>query len=173
MTRPDSDVDERAPVLEQAIAEMREGVSVRDEWRAQLLSKLPTPPRRRRTIALWAPVGLAAAICLAVGMKVGKTRSESSVESAASRVRFSIRAPLAARVSLVGDFDRWDPAAVPMRRDGDGETWIVDVHLPPGRHVFAYAVDGDLKTDPYAARAVEDDFGVPSSVIVVARVGGR
>jgi len=47
------------------------------------------------------------------------------------------------------------------------------VHLPPGRHVFAYAVDGDLKIDPTAPRAVEDDFGVPSSVVVVASNGAR
>jgi len=173
MTRPDSEADEMAnPLLRQAIAEMREGFTVREEWRAELVAKLPTR-RRRPAIVRWAPIGLAAAICLGVGMTVVRTRSESVVESAASRVRFSIRAPSAARVSLVGDFDRWNPAAVPMRRDGDGETWTVDVHLPPGRHVFAYAVDGDLKTDPKAARAVEDDFGVPSSVIVVASTGGR
>ena len=172
MTRPQPDLDETPLVLKQAIAELREGFVVPDEWRAELLAKVPTR-RRRPAIVRWAPIAIAAAICLGVGMKVGRTRSESMVGGSASRVRFSIRAPLAARVSLVGDFDRWDPAAVPMRRDGDGETWTVDVHLPPGRHVFAYAVDGDLKTDPNAARAVEDDFGVPSSVIVVATAGGR
>ena len=164
--------DEVDLVLRQAIGELREGFSVPAEWRAELLSKLPAR-RRRRAITWWVPAGLAAAICLGVGLTIARARSASVVESAASRVRFSIRAPLATRVSLVGDFDRWDPAAVPMRRDGDGETWTVDVHLPPGRHVFAYAVDGDLKTDPKAARAVEDDFGVPSSVIVVASSGGR
>ena len=173
MTRPDTEIDEAPnPLLRQAIAEMREGFLVTEEWRADLLAKLPAR-RRRAGIVRWAPIGLAAAICLAVGIGVARTRSESLVESDASRVRFSIRAPSALNVSLVGDFDRWDPAAVPMRRDGDGETWTVDVHLPPGRHVFAYAVDGDLKTDPSAARAVEDDFGVPSSVIVVASTGGR
>jgi hypothetical protein len=29
-------------------------------------------------------------------------------------------------------------------------------------------VDGALRVDPAAARALEDDFGVPNSVIVVA-----
>lgn len=170
---PESD-DAVDLVLRQAIAEMREGYSVRPEWRAELLAKLPAP-RRRRTMVRWWPVGLAAALCLGVGLTVAlKSRSESLVEtSVASRVRFSIRAPAAARVSLVGDFDRWDPAAMPMRRAGDGETWTVEAHLPPGRHVFAYAVDGDLKTDPTAPRAVEDDFGVPSSVVVVASTGAR
>src|SRR5262249_42115528 len=106
---------------------------------------------------------------------VMKSRGLESAEEtgAASRVRFSIHAPDAARVSLVGDFDRWDPAALPMRRAGDGKTWTLDVHLPPGRHVFADAGDGGLKIDPSAPRAVEDDFGVPSSVVVVASEGSR
>src|SRR5262249_34927405 len=150
-----------------AIHAMREADGVRPEWRAELLAKLPVR-RRRFAVAQWAPLGLAAALCVGIGLTaMVKSRApESTVES--GRVRFSIRAPAAARVSLVGDFDRWDPAALPMRRAKDGETWTLDVHLPPGRHVFAYAVDGDLKIDPAAPRAIEDDFGVPSSVVVVA-----
>ena len=160
------------PVLRQAISELREGFAVPEDWRAELLAKLPTR-RRRPAIVRWAPIGLAAALCLGVGLTMAmKSRSQSMVETGvSSRVRFSIHAPAATRVSLVGDFDRWDPAAMPMRREGSGETWTVDVHLPPGRHVFAYSVDGNLKADPMAARAVEDDFGVPSSVIVVASLG--
>lgn len=174
----DIEIDEAVdPVVRQAIGELRDGFSVRPEWRAELLSKLPAR-RRRRAIVRWAPVGLAAVLCLSVGVNaVVKSRrlepAEEIVGRGPSRVRFSIRAPAAVRVSLVGDFDRWDPAALPMQRSGDGETWTLDVHLPPGRHVFAYAVDGDLKTDPTAPRAVEDDFGVPSSVVVVASGGAR
>jgi len=172
--RPEND-DAVDLVLRQAIAEMREGLSVPPAWRAELLSKLPTRPRRSAFVR-WAPMALAAALCLGVGLTaVVKTRESESIVDAGvmSRVRFSIRAPAAARVSLVGDFDRWDPAALPMQRAGDGETWTLDVHLPPGRHVFAYAVDGDLKIDPTAPLAVEDDFGVPSSVVVVASNGAR
>jgi len=161
------------PVVRRAIDDMRATERIPHEWRAELLSKVPKR-RRRPTRVWWAPVGLAAALCLGVGLTVVNRRSEATITTGtASVVRFSIRAPAAARVSLVGDFDRWDPAAMPMRRDGNGETWMLDVHLPPGRHVFAYSVDGNLETDPMAARAVEDDFGVPSSVIVVASLGGE
>lgn len=162
-------------VLRHAIAEMREGFSVPPAWRSELLSKLPTRPRRS-VLVRWAPIGLAAALCLGVGLRaVARSREPDAMGQtvATSRVRFSIHAPTAARVSLVGDFDRWDPAAMPMQRAEDGETWTLDVHLPPGRHVFAYAVDGDLKIDPTAPRAIEDDFGVPSSVVVVASGGAR
>ena len=163
------------PVVRRAIHAMRAPEPVPPLWRAELLSKVPER-RRRPAVVWWAPVGLAAALCLGIGLTtIAKSRDSVSTVDAgsASQVRFSIRAPAARRVSLVGDFDRWDPAALPMRPAEDGETWTLDVHLPPGRHVFAYAVDGGLRTDPTAARAVEDDFGVPSSVIVVASGGAR
>jgi 1,4-alpha-glucan branching enzyme len=86
-------------------------------------------------------------------------------------VRFSLVAPAARRVSLVGDFNVWDPKGVAMHRGTDGHTWTVEVSLPPGRHAFAYMVDGTLRADPAAAKAVEDDFGSPSSVVVVAARG--
>jgi 1,4-alpha-glucan branching enzyme len=85
-----------------------------------------------------------------------------------STVRFVFVAPYASRVSLVGDFNKWNPAAMPMRRSADGRAWLLDVPLPPGRHVYSFIVDGDLAPDPAAPRAGDDDFGVPSSVVLVA-----
>ena len=99
-------------------------------------------------------------LCATVGVK------ELSVNHGADQVRFSVSAPSAKRVSLVGDFDGWNPSAVPMRR-ASSDVWVVDVRLQPGRHVFAFSIDGALRADSTAPRAVEDDFGVPGSVIVV------
>ena len=53
------------------------------------------------------------------------------------------------------------------------EPWVVDVHLPPGRHAFAFSVDGRLTIDPTAALSADDNFGVPSSVVVVKGEGGE
>jgi 1,4-alpha-glucan branching enzyme len=85
-----------------------------------------------------------------------------------STVRFVFVAPYASRVSLVGDFNGWNAGAMPMRRTADGRAWLLDVPLVPGRHVYSFVVDGDLAPDPTAPRAAEDDFGVPSSVVLVA-----
>lgn len=85
--------------------------------------------------------------------------------------RFAIVAPSARRVALVGDFNRWDPSRTPMRPLGDGRTWVLDVPLPAGRHVYAFVVDGELTADPSAPRAPDDDFGVPSSVVLVMGPG--
>jgi hypothetical protein len=56
-----------------------------------------------------------------------------------------------------------------MRRATDGRAWLLDVPLVPGRHVYSFVVDGDLTADPAAPRAGDDDFGVPSSVVLVTR----
>lgn len=86
-------------------------------------------------------------------------------------MRFALVAPGASRVSLVGDFNQWDASATPMRQLGDGRLWLVEVPLPPGRHVYAFVVDGDVTPDPAAPRAGEEDFGVPSSVVLVGTRG--
>ena len=84
-----------------------------------------------------------------------------------STVRFVFVAPYASRVSLVGDFNGWNASSMPMRRSSDGRAWLLDVPLAPGRHVYAFIVDGDLAPDPAAPRAGDDDFGVPTSVVLV------
>jgi hypothetical protein len=83
-------------------------------------------------------------------------------------VRFALLAPGASRVALVGDFNGWNPAATPLRESPDGHTWSVAVPLAPGRHVYAFVVDGSVTADPAAPRAAEEDFGAPSSVVMVA-----
>lgn len=151
------------PAVSRAAMMLRRSEPVSAEWRAELLARVESPRPRRASMRTWMPVGLAAAVCVGVGVaRLATGRSD--------RVRFSISAPAAARVSLVGDFDGWNPDALPMRRRG-ADTWTVDVRLEPGRHVFAFSVDGGLRPDPAAPRAVEDDFGVPSSVVVVSGKG--
>jgi len=71
-------------------------------------------------------------------------------------VLFSVWAPNAARVSVVGDFNRWDGRAHPMRVHGNGVWELFVPDLPPGI-VYKYeirAANGDvfLKSDPYGRR---------------------
>jgi len=152
------------PAVARAATMLRRSETVPPQWRAELLARVESPRPRRAAMRTWIPVGIAAAVCVGVGVARFDVRGDSD------RVRFSISAPTAVRVSLVGDFDGWNPDALPMRRAGV-DTWTVDVRLEPGRHVFAFSVDGGLRPDPTAPRAVEDDFGVPSSVVVVPGKG--
>lgn len=86
-------------------------------------------------------------------------------------IRFVLVAPGASRVALVGDFNDWDPRAMPLRPAGDGRLWTIEVSLRAGRHEYAFVVnDRQWRVDPTAPRAVANDFGPPNSVIIV---GGR
>jgi hypothetical protein len=80
---------------------------------------------------------------------------------------FVLRRPSARRVALVGDFNRWDPAATPMTRSDDG-TWTATVALAPGRHAYAYVVDGAAwVTDPRVPTTRDVDYGRDHSIMVV------
>jgi hypothetical protein len=83
-------------------------------------------------------------------------------------VRFELSAPKAAHVTLVGSFNQWNPTATPLVRDPASGKWIVSLRLPPGRHVYAFVVDGDVTADPAAPRAADDDFGSANSVVLVS-----
>ena len=102
------------------------------------------------------------------------TSAPTALVSAASPdrevVRFELAAPSASRVTLVGSFNEWNPVATPLERDPSTGKWMVSLRLPPGRHVYAFVVDGDVTADPTAPRAADDDFGSANSVLLV---GGR
>jgi 1,4-alpha-glucan branching enzyme len=71
-------------------------------------------------------------------------------------VLFSVWAPSAARVSVVGDFNRWDGRSHPMRVHGNGVWELFIPDLPPGV-VYKYEIraqNGDifLKSDPFGRR---------------------
>jgi hypothetical protein len=89
-------------------------------------------------------------------------------DSVRDGVKFVLVAPQAARVSLVGDFNGWDPAATPMERTPTGGTWSVVVPLSAGRHEYAFVVDGkQWLPDPSAPLAPVDGLGAPNSVVLV------
>jgi hypothetical protein len=74
----------------------------------------------------------------------------------------------AQRVSLVGDFNGWAVDSTPMQRIDAGPVWSVTVPITPGRHVYAFVIDGERwAADPHAPAAPDADFGKPGSVILV------
>lgn len=74
----------------------------------------------------------------------------------------------ATSVAVVGDFNGWDPRATPMQRIGGTGPWSATVLAKPGRHTYAYLVDGaTLVTDPLAPKVTNPDFGGDASVLMV------
>ena len=80
---------------------------------------------------------------------------------------FSLTAPDAARVLLVGDFTRWQERPIPMKRQLGG-TWQATVALPPGDHLYRFIVDGEWRDDPDCPERVTNPFGTQDAVRRVA-----
>lgn len=83
--------------------------------------------------------------------------------------QFVLEAPGARSVTLVGAFNGWDPVATPLTATGTAGVWETSVLLAPGRHEYAFLVDGRVWTlDPRAPQAADPDFGRANSVTMVA-----
>ena len=83
-------------------------------------------------------------------------------------VRFDLMLPNAVQeVALVGDFNGWDEHATPMVRRRDDGAWSAKVPLSPGRHVYAFVIDGRRwLVDPLAPQVPDGGYGPANAVIV-------
>ena len=82
-------------------------------------------------------------------------------------VRFVFVDSGASSVQLVGDFNAWTRGATQLNRSGAPGVWAVSVALTPGRHEYAFIINGSRwVADPLAVRS-SDDVGTESSVIRV------
>lgn len=89
-------------------------------------------------------------------------------------VRFVLADAGAHTVMLVGDFNDWAKQANPLRPAKPG-VWTTQVALAPGRHEYAFVVDGQRWVADPNADDVADDFDTPSSVVTVGEhgIGGK
>lgn len=125
-------------------------VTVSRPWRADLAQRAADSTSTPGSATPAAPVG-------------------AITEDGAGNVHFELALPKQAQaVSIVGDFNGWDEKATPMTRAG-GE-WSAKIALPPGRHVYAFVVDGSTwLVDPMAPQVPDAGFGPANAVIVDPR----
>lgn len=77
--------------------------------------------------------------------------------------------PEAARVVVVGDFNDWNENVAPLAKLPGTSVWTTTIAVRPGRHTYAFVVDGARWiADPRAPRAADDDFGRVGSVVMVS-----
>lgn len=81
-------------------------------------------------------------------------------------VCFSFDLPEATAVSVVGDFNGWDPQRGRLERRADGR-FEGRLRLGPGRHAYSLIVDGEPTRPPGAARYVPDGFGGENAIVDV------
>jgi 1,4-alpha-glucan branching enzyme len=88
-------------------------------------------------------------------------------------VRFVLVDSAARSVSVVGDFNGWRRGETPLSAGSKAGVWTVSLPLPPGRHEYAFIVDGQRWVIDPASVASSDEFGTESSVVLVAppRIG--
>ena len=171
-------------VLERMIERLREPVEMDPTLDAHVMTRVSAAPirgsrlaatwewlRRPRDFSLTPLSALAAAAVLAglalwLGSRVA-SRGSTLARPDTTVVQFVFIAQGATSVALVGDFNDWDATSTPMHPARQGGLWSVALPLPPGRHRYAFLINGWLwLSDPTAPRA-QDDFGTPSSVVTV------
>lgn len=158
------------PFIERLAAQLREPVSLSPEVERVVLDRLRAGPARRRWPGVAGALAAGIAAAFGAGLLVGRwTAAPSAGVPSVRPVEFALRTPADSAVVLVGDFNDWNPAATPLHRATDG-VWSVTVPLRPGRYRYTFIVDGTRwHRDPAAPRALEDDFGAPTSVITIAQ----
>jgi 1,4-alpha-glucan branching enzyme len=80
---------------------------------------------------------------------------------------FSITAPTAMSVQLVGDFTHWREKPIAMKKERGG-VWKIAVELPAGTHHYRFLVDGQWRDDPECTVRVPNPFGGHDAVREVA-----
>jgi hypothetical protein len=96
----------------------------------------------------------------------GTARAEVRVD--VDEVIFSLSAPGANEVYLVGDFNQWNPTVEPMNRV-DGDRFEVGLFLVAGTYRYKFVVDGRTLADPDNA-GPSPERGSP--LVLVERSGG-
>jgi Glycogen recognition site of AMP-activated protein kinase len=117
----------------------------------------------------WAALLAAGIVAIATaGVLKARPQHEAITVGGPEPVKFVLVAPGAKSVAVVGDFNNWgldDSALVATSNQG---VWSVTASIPVGVHRYAFVVNGkQWMADPTAPRSSGDDFGMPSSALVV------
>jgi len=120
---------------------------------------------RRPAWAAALAAGVVAVVSLGV-FRVHPTRAVAANQEIP--VQFVLVAPEARSVAVVGDFNNWGLGDTALVAENHNGVWSVSAPVPAGVHRYAFLVNGkQWVADPTAPRAASDDFGQPSSALVV------
>jgi len=82
-------------------------------------------------------------------------------------VRLELSAPDAGSISLVGDFNDWEPNRLMLKDPDQDGVWEIRLRLPKGdSYTYNFIIDEETwVTDPNALIHVKDGFGGESSIL--------
>ncbi len=162
------------PFIERIAAELRADVPLAERVAQRIMaaSRVTSAVREhqatRRRVRRWS-WATAAVVTVGVGATFTVLRLAPRSPMTLPAVQFSLPPTAAREVVVVGDFNHWDATATPLQRSRADGSWRTTVRLAPGRHIYAFVVDGEhWVADPAAPLAPGDDFGAPNSLMTVA-----
>jgi len=152
--------------------------------RAELARQRVVPARRnwwttQRMYAVSPLAGLALAAGIAIvaaasTLALARRDMPAANAVAATRVdtvqlvRFVFADSSARTVSLVGDFNGWSRSVTPLHATARAGVWAVSIPLTPGRHEYAFIVNGERWVADPLSPGNRDEFGTESSVLMLA-----
>ncbi|MBU2541666.1 MAG: isoamylase early set domain-containing protein [Candidatus Omnitrophica bacterium] len=83
-----------------------------------------------------------------------------------AKVIFMLEAQQASKVSLAGDFNKWDEKKILLKKSKDN-IWKKEVVLKPGRYEYKFVVDGNWMADPNNSNKSLSAIGTENSVIEI------
>ncbi|MBN2737723.1 MAG: hypothetical protein JXR70_12135 [Spirochaetales bacterium] len=107
---------------------------------------------------------VAASLIIIFGAVFGVITLQRSNQSTEVIVCFTLYAPEASTVSLVGDFTDWHPLELDLDQQGN---WIKSIGLKPEQsYLYNFLINGQTWIpDPQADMNIDDGFGGKNSVI--------
>ena len=69
----------------------------------------------------------------------------------------------AKKILVAGDFNNWSEDGFALKKQGD--TWVLSMHLHPGKHLYKFIVDNNWIIDPANKLWEQNEFGTGNSVI--------
>lgn len=83
------------------------------------------------------------------------------------KITFSLNAPEAREVQLLGDFSGWEQNPIDLKKLRDGR-WKATLSLAEGKYEYRYRVDGQWHDDPDCPMRTANSFGSENCVRVVS-----
>ena len=100
------------------------------------------------------------------GKKVVATKTAAKVPAASGKqVTFTLHAPHAKSVEVVGDFNEWAAGRHAMKKDTGGN-WKLAVKITPGTYHYKFMVDGSWWHDP-SKDSAPNPYGTENNVLVI------
>lgn len=93
-----------------------------------------------------------------------KTAAKTAKKATHKNILFQYRDSIPKTVSVVGDFNDWDPE--PMTKSKT-HAWTLSLQLEPGEYAYNFVVDGRLIRDPSNRKSKSAGQRIASSLITV------